>query len=88
MQVLLFGMSLLLSLTSVVLLIITVVKLFKEKGALHGILGIICGLYTFVWGWMHVKRHNSQAVMVVWTLVIIGSIVVQIAQFALALADS
>jgi hypothetical protein len=33
------------------------VKLFQQKGALHGILGLICMLYTFIWGWMNIKKE-------------------------------
>ena len=47
--------------------IIVLVKLFQEKGALHGILGLICGLYTYIWGWMNASKN----IMLLWTLFII-----------------
>ena len=47
--------------------IIVLVKLFQEKGALHGILGFLCGLYTYIWGWMNASKN----IMLLWTLFII-----------------
>jgi len=47
--------------------IMVLVKLFQEKGALHGILGFICGLYTYIWGWMNASKN----IMLLWTLFII-----------------
>lgn len=31
--------------------IVVLVKLFQTEGLLKGILGLICMLYTFIWGW-------------------------------------
>jgi hypothetical protein len=47
--------------------IVVLIKLFKKEGVLKGILGLICMLYTFIWGWMHVKEENLQNVMYIWT---------------------
>jgi len=68
-------LSALCSVASLACLIIMVIPLFKEKGALHGILGIICGLYTFIWGWMNAERLGKKQVMLIWTVVFAGSIV-------------
>ena len=43
---------------------------------LHGILGLICGLYTFIWGWINANRLNIKNIMIIWTLLIIVSIIV------------
>jgi len=59
---------------SLVCLIMVLIKLFKEKGVLHLILGIICPLYPFIWGWMHVTRLNIKNIMLAWS----GCAVVQI----------
>jgi len=56
--------------------IIVLIKLFQEKGILHGILGFICGLYTFIWGWMNATRLGIKNIMIIWTLLIIASIIV------------
>lgn len=71
---------------SLICAIITLIKLFQEKGALHGILGIFCGLYPLIWGWMNVKRHNSMGVMLGWTIAIVISIGANVMQ-AIAIAN-
>lgn len=62
------------SLGSLVCFIIVVIKLFQTKGVLHGILGILCGLYTFIWGWMEAGRLNIKNIMLIWTALIIVSV--------------
>jgi hypothetical protein len=47
--------------------IIVLAKLFSEEGAAAGCLGIICGLYTFIWGWQNSDRLGVRNVMVIWT---------------------
>ncbi len=55
--------------------ILVLIKLFKKEGVLKGILGIICMLYTYIWGWMHVKDENLKNVMYIWTgLIVLGII--------------
>jgi hypothetical protein len=61
----------LLAAVSFVFTILVVVKLFQRKGILHGILGIICGIYTFIWGWMNADREGIKPIMIAWTAVII-----------------
>jgi hypothetical protein len=55
--------------------IIVLIKLFQQKGVLHGILGIICGLYTFIWGWMNVEQNRNKNIMLAWTACIVAGIV-------------
>ena len=71
--------GLLLWLGCVICGIIVLIKLFQEKGILHGILGFICGLYTFIWGWMNATRLGIKNIMIIWTLLILLSIVVNVA---------
>lgn len=59
--------------------IIVLIKLFQDKGILHGILGFICMLYTFIWGWMNATRLGIKNIMIIWTLLILLSIVVNAA---------
>jgi hypothetical protein len=47
--------------------IVVLIRLFKKEGVLKGILGIICMLYTFIWGWMHRKEEHIENLMYVWT---------------------
>ena len=55
--------------------IIVLIKLFQNEGALKGILGLICGLYTFIWGWMNSDKLGIRNIMMIWTLLIIIQLV-------------
>jgi hypothetical protein len=61
----------LLALAAFVIQILVVVKMFQNAGALHGILGIICGLYAYIWGWMNSAKLGLRNLMIIWTLLII-----------------
>ncbi len=56
--------------------IVVLIKLFQKEGVLKGILGLICMLYTYIWGWMHAKEQNLTTMMWVWTAVIIISVII------------
>lgn len=64
----------LLVLASLIPFIIVLIKLFEEKGVLHGILGLICGLYPFIWGWMNATGLDIKNIMWLWTGLIIASV--------------
>ena len=68
----------LVGLAGLVPFIIVLIKLFQTKGALHGILVIICGLYTFIWGWMNATTLNIKNVMLIWTVLLVASIVLNV----------
>jgi len=68
--------GMLLSLGCVVCWIIVLIKMFQNAGALHGILGLLCGLYAFIWGWMNATKLNIKNIMMIWTILIIITIVV------------
>jgi len=55
--------------------IAVLVKLFQEEGALKGILGLICGLYTYIWGWINSNRLGIRNIMLIWTVLIIVLII-------------
>ena len=68
-----------------VCLIMVVVQLYKQKGIVHAILGFICGLYAFIWGWMNIKKEELKlknwmygwtALLAVYILLAILSVVV------------
>jgi hypothetical protein len=61
----------LLGLANLICYIIVLVKLFNDKGVLHGFLGLLCGVYAFIWGWINVSRQNLMFVMIAWTLLIL-----------------
>ncbi|MEJ2223067.1 MAG: tetratricopeptide repeat protein [Desulfobacterales bacterium] len=59
-----------LSLISLIIFIIVLIKQFKHGGALQGIIGIItCGLWTFIWGWIKHKGLAITKIMIVWTII-------------------
>lgn len=65
-------------LAAVVVQILVVVKMFQNAGALHGILGIICGLYAYIWGWLNAGKLNIRNLMFIWTALIILIIILNI----------
>ena len=71
-------LGLVLWLGCIICFIIVLIKLFQNEGALKGILGLICGLYTFIWGWMNGTRLGIKNIMMIWTLLIILSIIVNV----------
>lgn len=63
----------LLSAGSLVCWIIVLVQIFKRAGVGLGILGILCSLFAFIYGWVKAKEWGIQKLMIVWTiLVVIG----------------
>ncbi len=60
-----------LQITSIIIFFIVLIKLFKTEGALKGILGFLCGLYTFIWGWLKHKELQMTKMMTVWTLIFV-----------------
>ena len=60
--------------------IAVLVKLFQKEGVLKGILGLICMLYTYIWGWMHFKDTslNLKTWMWIWTGAILLGIILNV----------
>lgn len=73
-------LSLLVGIVNLVLFVLVLIKLFQKEGVLKGILGIICALYTFIWGWIKAKELQITNIMIGWS----ACIVVQIILNALA----
>lgn len=49
--------------------IMVLVKMFKtQESPLMGIIGIFCGLWAFIWGWMNAGKHGLSKIMMIWTL--------------------
>jgi len=72
-------LAILAGLGSFVCFVIVLVKLFQQEGALKGILGIICGLYTLIWGWINAKKLGINTIMLAWTILIVLSIILNVA---------
>ncbi len=62
---------LLLLLGSIVCWIMVLIRMFKDAGAVHGIIGILCSLYAFIWGWMNAGKLGIRNLMLAWTLILI-----------------
>jgi hypothetical protein len=60
--------------------VMVLIKLFQQEGALKGILGLICMLYTYIWGWQNIKKEELQLKtwMYVWTGAIILGVILNI----------
>jgi hypothetical protein len=76
MMIVLAAIIILVTIAQFVIWIMVLIKLFKEKGILHGILGIICNIYPFIWGWMSHKRLKITRLMIAWSLLFLSSIVI------------
>ncbi len=60
---------------SLVCWIKVLIALFKKEGAGLGILGILCSIYAFIWGWLKSKELGLKKTMLWWTISIVASIV-------------
>ena len=72
-------LAMLVGLGSLICFIIVLIKLFQNEGALKGILGLICGIYTFIWGWMNADKLGIKNIMMIWTALILISLVLNFA---------
>jgi len=72
-------LAMLVGIGSLICFIIVLIKLFQNEGALKGILGFICGLYTFIWGWMNADKLGIKNIMLIWTVLILISLVLNFA---------
>jgi len=56
--------------------IVVLVRLFQKEGILKGILGLICMLYTYIWGWMKINDESLKlrTWMYIWTAAIVVGI--------------
>lgn len=72
-------LALVASLGSLICFIIVLVKLFQNAGVLQGILGLICGLWTFIWGWMNAGKLGIKNIMLIWTVLLLLSIILNVA---------
>ena len=79
-------LALLVGIATIVCFIVVLIKLFQNEGAGKGILGLICGLYTFVWGWQNASRLNIKPIMLAWTVLCLVGIVLRIALGGLTMA--
>ena len=64
---------------SLICWIMVLIKMFQNEKPLIGILGILCSLWAFVWGWMKSSTLGLKKTMLIWSgcivLTIIGQVV-------------
>ena len=77
-------LALLVGLGSLACFVIVLIKLFQNEGVLQGIIGLICGLYTFIWGWMNASKLNIRNLMLIWTVLIVISLILNVMSGAFA----
>ena len=58
---------------SVICWIIVLIQMFKQSVG-KGIIGLICGLYAFIWGWMN-STLVPKNIMLIWTAAIVLGII-------------
>jgi len=63
---------------SIVCWIIILIEMFKRTSVISAIIGIICGLWAFIWGWQNVGEHGKKQIMQIWTACIIAGIVLNV----------
>ena len=66
-------------LVSFVCFIIVLIKQFQNAAVVHGIIGIVtCGIWTFIWGWMNAGKLNIKNIMMIWTVLLVISIILNV----------
>ena len=55
--------------------VMVLIKMFQNDKPLIGIIGIVCGIWAYIWGWMKSGTLGLKKVMLAWTLCIGLSIV-------------
>lgn len=58
--------------------IMVLIKMFQNEKPLIGILGILCGLWAFIWGWMKASTLGTKKTMMIWSASIVLSIIGQV----------
>jgi len=51
--------------------LMVIIKMFKNEKPLIGVLGLLCWLWAYIWGWMKSKVLGLKGVMMLWTLALV-----------------
>jgi hypothetical protein len=54
------------------------VKLFRDRGLVWGLLGLVAFPYVFAWGWRHARRLQFVRLMSVWTVAALGFLAIAV----------
>jgi hypothetical protein len=77
-------LALLCLLGCLICLVIVLIKMFKDAGPVQGIIGLLCGLWAFIWGWMNSSRLGIRNIMIIWTILLILYFILAFASGGLA----
>ncbi len=60
--------------------VVVLIKLFQVEGILKGILGLICMLYTYIWGWTKINNESLKlrTWMYIWTAAIVLGVILNL----------
>lgn len=64
-------LAMLVGIGSIICWILVLIKIFQNDGPVKGIIGLICGLFALIWGWMHANRLGIKNIMMIWTVLIV-----------------
>lgn len=64
--------------------VVVLFKLFQKEGFLKGVLGFICMIYTFIWGWQNIGKEELKLKtwMYVWSAAIVLGIIISVVSSA------
>jgi hypothetical protein len=74
-----FILAILIGLGSLACWILVLVKIFQAGQIGLGILGIICPLFTFIYGWIKADQFGIRQIMIIWSVLVLANIVVSVA---------
>ena len=78
-MILVLPIALICGLISLVCWILVLVKIFQSGSIGLGILGIICPLFAFIYGWMKADEFGIRNIMLAWSVCIGINLVTQFA---------
>jgi hypothetical protein len=56
---------------SLVCWVVILIQMFKNEKPLIGIIGVLCGPWAFIWGWMNAAKLGIKNTMLIWSACIV-----------------
>jgi hypothetical protein len=75
--ILVFVLLFAIGIVSLVCWILTLIKIFKDNVGL-GVLGVVCALFAFIYGWVKTEQYQNKKVMIIWTIAILFSLLLNV----------
>jgi tellurite resistance protein TehA-like permease len=66
------------AIANIVCWIIVLVKIFQSQQIAIGVIGILCGIVAFIYGWMKSDEWKIKNIMLIWTIAIVGQIIAEV----------